>query len=223
MNLFEIPPIGEMPNRPATMGRVLASLVCGTVAGVGVGALTFGLIWSDQVVTLGGSGMLPWGPLWFMLLGSQGVLIGKIPGQKYSLLWRWGGWLVVAVSAGAILWAYRDAELAAWTADRDFLTLIIFSTLSGALIVAAAFSKMTYLAGRVAFWPAAALALWFTCEWAVKLGPAMDRWDGPRTSIALFAVILTGAFCLFGALTAIDWRIRKRDVAERLHIENETV
>ena len=212
--------MAELAATLVSVRRLLLSVGLGLLLGGATAALIFSFAWFGAAFDRGESDAISnfWLAAMASLLGLE--LFGwarRAQLLKGLLLRLVGGVLILALPA--VLWfENRSADIAPWIADRDFFTLVMLALISG--VLAFALSSRARWRGRIAHFPAAAVALWFASDWAVTLGPQFDNWfSDPRIGIATSTLVGVGVLSLASVLTAIDWHIKWRDRAERAELE----
>lgn len=213
MNLFE-PPVAEEVHRPATLRRVGWSLSRGVLLGMGLAALLFAMAWGGRLFE--SEGYDPWVFLaWSLPLGALELWIAAkafASNRAFSLFVRIAAVALAVTSAVYLFKLTRAMRFTDWAqAQPEFVTLVAVCGVVGLLAVRGGLRLWLTHRSRISLWVAATVAVWFSSEWAVKLGTVVDAWRDPRVDIAYNTMILTGVLGVICVLTLMDWHIRRRD------------
>lgn len=216
MTLFEPPAHAAPPtNAPFTLKRFGWSVTRGTLLGAALAALLFASSWAGALYET--RRYDPWlFAVWFAVMGVFDLwMAAKAYQPMTALAFRA---LAVAIGLGSLAYlintalALRPTEFA--QTHPEFVTLVVVCGIVGLIALRGGLRLWVHHRSRASLWFSAAIALWFSCEWAVKLGEVTDRWSDPRVSLAFNAMILAGVLSVVGVLALMDWNIRRREAAD---------
>jgi|CXWL01.1.fsa_nt_gi hypothetical protein len=219
MTLFEPPETVHLRVQPATLKRVGWSISRGVLLGAGLAALLFAWPWAGALVE--GDERVDWFLVALSVAGAAELWnFGRTlaTGGRATKAWlAWGGALALLVAPiGYFLMTGSSLRFTVWAQEQTaFTTLVIVCGIVGVVAARGGLRLVVRERSRVSLWFAAAVALWFSGEWAVKLGGVIvDPWIDPRLMIANGTVILAGILAAVGVLAILDWHIRRRDAEE---------
>lgn len=218
MNFFEPPADVRSNNEPVTLKRLAWSVSRGVLLGGGLAAALFALAWTGELFER--QAFDPWFvamaftfPLGALELWSA----AKAFRSNRVLAWLFRA-VAVALGVGAavyVLSRFFNARMTDWAqAHPEFVTLVVVCLIVGLLAVRGGLRLWFHHRGRAVLWFTAAVALWFSGEWSVKLGAVQDAWNDPGAELAFNTVIASGALALIGVLALMDWNIRRREAQD---------
>jgi hypothetical protein len=213
MTLFDPPAEARPSNEPVTLKRLGWSLSRGVLLGAGLAALLFAIPWGSALFEQQHNASFLFG---FLLpFVAMECWVAARAFRSNNLVSLFARLAAIGLGVASIVYFANlllETRLMDWAQGQpEFVTLVAVCGIVGLLAVRGGFRLWADHRSRVTLWFAAALALWFSSEWAVNLGTVVDEWRDPRVNIALYTIMLTGVLVMIGVLALMDWHVRRRE------------